>query len=68
MRTQLDPLTVHSADIGEIVGAFYGTPIRTWNRESTERREREDATLRIAQNRLAEIARAEEATRENSTV
>lgn len=51
---ELDIQTIHSEDMGEIVGEFYGTPIRQWN--ALESRKREDADLiqRLESNRASE--------------
>jgi hypothetical protein len=39
---KLDSLTMHSDDLGSVVGEFYGTPIRQYYPEMVERREEED--------------------------
>jgi hypothetical protein len=38
---KLENLTMHSNDIGSVVGEFYGTPIREFYPEAVERREEE---------------------------
>jgi hypothetical protein len=48
---QLDPLVVHSDDLGEIVGSFYGTPVRLWYPEETSLRDRIDGYRVIMENK-----------------
>lgn len=45
MRT--DSLIVNAEDMGEVVGEFYGTPVRTFNPIMSEVREMSDAQQRV---------------------
>ena len=51
---ELDIQTVHADDMGEIVGEFYGTPIRLWHASDSRRREDFDMIQRIEANRATE--------------
>jgi hypothetical protein len=44
MRT--DTQVIHSDDIGEVVGSFYGVPINSLNPFASELREQDDAQIR----------------------
>lgn len=56
-RVQLDPLIVHSEDLGDIVGDFHGTPIRLWYPEETELRQRVDSYRIVIENRQREASK-----------
>lgn len=49
---KIDQLTMHSDDIGEVVGSFYGSPVREFDRDVVEQREKEDS-LRITLTSMA---------------
>lgn len=51
---ELDIQTVHSEDMGEVVGEFYGTPIRQWNASESRKREDADLIQRLDRNRASE--------------
>ena len=44
---KVDTLVMHSNDIGQVVGDFYGTAIRAYNPLAVEVRELVDAQIRI---------------------
>jgi hypothetical protein len=41
---KLDRLTLHADALGDVIGHFYGTPIREFYLEEVERYEAEDAS------------------------
>ena len=47
-KIQLDIQVIHADDIGDMVGEFYGTPIRTWYASASQTRENSDLSKRIA--------------------
>jgi hypothetical protein len=47
-KVELDIQVIHCEDIGDVVGYFYGTPIRTWNASASQARENADVRRRIA--------------------
>jgi hypothetical protein len=47
--------------MGEIVGEFYGTPIRQWNASASRKREDADLIIRLEQNRASNERIAKEA-------
>lgn len=47
-QIKIDCQYVHSSDLGEIVGFFNETPIRSWNPEDTLVREARDLNKRLA--------------------
>jgi len=58
---ELDIQTIHVDDMGEIVGEFYGTPIRQWNASASRKREDADLIIRLEQNRASNERIAKEA-------
>jgi hypothetical protein len=61
---ELDIQTVHSEDMGEVVGEFYGTPIRQWNASESRKREDADLIQRLESNRASEARILAEGTSE----
>ena len=48
---ELDIQTVHSDDIGEPLGEFFGSIVRFWDASASRQREDADMILRIEQNK-----------------
>lgn len=60
-KVELDLQTVHLDDIGEIVGEFYGTPVRLWNASASRTREDADMIRRLDYNHDSDNRIAKEA-------
>lgn len=54
-RVTLDPLVIHSQDLGDVVGDFYGTSIRSWYPEATETHDRENTRRIVIENKQREV-------------
>lgn len=63
-KVEIDLLAVHSDDLGEAVGEFYGTPIRQWNASESRKREDADLIQRLDTNRASDERIARETPRE----
>ena len=52
-QIQIDPLIIHQDDLGDTVGFFHETAIKSWNPQDSLVREARDLTKRLAIARLA---------------